>query len=675
MPDIFLSYNRDDAVTARRFAEGFERQGFTVWWDATLRSGEAYDEVTERALADAKAVVVLWSAQSVNSRWVRAEANEAARNKSLVPVMIEPCKRPIMFELTQTADLSNWNGDVTDAGWQAFVTDVRRHIAADVPGSEAPALPSRAVAPRDERHVLRWVVVSALVLFASGSVWLVTRHSDDPVPANGTAGTAQAAGASIAVLPFADISPQHDQDYFSDGLSEELLNQLALISGLQVAGRTSSFSFKGKGEDLKTIGRKLGVNHLLDGSVRKDGQQLRITAELINTDSGIREWSRSYDRKLENVFAVQAEIATDVAAALSIRLGVGSALGMVGGTSNVAAYEKYLRARALATRGGPDQQRGIELFREALMLDPAFARAWSELYGELRRSRLFISDSKQLESVREEMAQASARAQTLAPDAWWTHSIRAQQLRDQHLWIEAEAEAKQAVAVATTTEVDAIRTYAEFLNEVGRVGESIPFFLRMRDADPLSRRVSVDLQVALRSNGQLSAADREYERSKDLAGFPDEADWYAMLRLWSRKDADSTEVARRFHERRSREEARGPTVLSGLEDKLGDPADALDVLREAMKGYRAKSDWGGPTSLALMADHFGDRDLALDALRRRLEMTEFHFIAWWPYETQLRSNPRFKQIVRDLKLDEYWRRSGKWGDYCKPVGEGDFECH
>lgn len=105
MPDIFLSYSRDDQATARRFAEAFERAGFSVWWDATLRSGEAYDQVTEKALKEARAVVVLWSRKSVESRWVRAEATLAERNKALVPVMIEPCERPIMFELTHTADL------------------------------------------------------------------------------------------------------------------------------------------------------------------------------------------------------------------------------------------------------------------------------------------------------------------------------------------------------------------------------------------------------------------------------------------------------------------------------------------------------------------------------------------------------------------------------------------
>ena len=119
MPDIFLSYSRDDQPTARRFAEAFGREGFSVWWDQTLRSGEAYDKVTEKALEEARAVVVLWSVKSVDSRWVRAEATQADRNGTLVPVMIEPCKRPIMFELTHTAELSHWKGDPGDPAWKA----------------------------------------------------------------------------------------------------------------------------------------------------------------------------------------------------------------------------------------------------------------------------------------------------------------------------------------------------------------------------------------------------------------------------------------------------------------------------------------------------------------------------------------------------------------------------
>ncbi len=128
MPDIFLSYSREDQATARRFAQGLEREGFDVWWDATLHSGEAYDQVTEKALREARAVVVLWSKTSVDSRWVRAEATTADRNKTLVPVMIEDCQRPVMFELTHTADLSKWKGDANDPVWQAYVADVRRFV-------------------------------------------------------------------------------------------------------------------------------------------------------------------------------------------------------------------------------------------------------------------------------------------------------------------------------------------------------------------------------------------------------------------------------------------------------------------------------------------------------------------------------------------------------------------
>ena len=128
MTDVFISYSRDDADIARLFADGFQSAGLTVWWDDALRSGEAFDESIERALREAKAVVVLWSASSVTSRWVRAEATQADRNRTLVPVMIEECQRPIIFELTHTADLRHWNGSSDDKAWRGLVADVRRLV-------------------------------------------------------------------------------------------------------------------------------------------------------------------------------------------------------------------------------------------------------------------------------------------------------------------------------------------------------------------------------------------------------------------------------------------------------------------------------------------------------------------------------------------------------------------
>jgi hypothetical protein len=187
MPDIFLSYNREDQAVARRFAEAFEREGLNVWWDVTLRSGEAYDKVTEQALRDARAVVVLWSKKSVESRWVRAEATLADRNRTLVPAMIEPCERPIMFELTQTADLSRWSGEASDRTWQAFLADVRQFVGAggaapdtQISPQAAAAAEARSVPPRDDRP-------------------------------------------SLAILPFTNRSGERADDVFADGMVEDLV--------------------------------------------------------------------------------------------------------------------------------------------------------------------------------------------------------------------------------------------------------------------------------------------------------------------------------------------------------------------------------------------------------------------------------------------------------------------
>ena len=150
--DIFISYCRDERSAARQFADCFAREGFKVWWDAVLRSGQTFDEVIERELRAAKAVVVLWSPRSVSSRWVRAEATLADRGNKLVPVIIEPCTLPIIFELTQAADLSKWDGDTGDANWQMLVSDLRRMTGDEIDAhhAPAPAISPEPVAPVPE---------------------------------------------------------------------------------------------------------------------------------------------------------------------------------------------------------------------------------------------------------------------------------------------------------------------------------------------------------------------------------------------------------------------------------------------------------------------------------------------------------------------------------------------
>ena len=178
MPDIFLSYSREDQATARRFAEGLQREGFKVWWDQALNAGESFDQVTERTLKEAKAVVVLWTRRSVQSRWVRSEATLADRYGTLVPAMLEPCDRPIMFELTHTADLTGWSGDAMDPRWQSFIAGIRRMVPGGVAANapEIPAAPARSLQQWNGKP-LRWVGIAIALFVALGLGWWLMRDS------------------------------------------------------------------------------------------------------------------------------------------------------------------------------------------------------------------------------------------------------------------------------------------------------------------------------------------------------------------------------------------------------------------------------------------------------------------------------------------------------------------
>ena len=629
MPDIFLSYNRDDQTAARRFAEAFEGQGFSVWWDTTLRAGEAYDEVTENALKTAKAVVVLWSKKSVASRWVRAEATLADRNKTLVPATIEPCDRPIMFELTQTADLAHWQGEPTDRVWLAFLADVKRFVDS---GGQAPS-PS------------------------TGS-------------ANASPGMSGAAieAITIAVLPFVNMSSDPEQEYFSDGLSEELLNQLSQIKTLRVAGRTSSFAFKGKTDDLRLIGAKLGVNHVLEGSVRKAGQRLRITAQLIKCSDGFHLWSQTYDRQLDDVFAIQDEVAREVTRALGVTLGVGETVVAPGGTRNIAAYDLYLRAQAQFTQMGPASvTRAAELYRQALALDPEFALAWSGLGHALIFSQLLVPET--MVAAREEMERAYERVLAIAPDLWSGHAARAVLSQARWDWQGAEAAVLKALDLSSGTVVAPRQMYSQFLVTVGRAEEGAKMARAACAAEPLSLGQSFFLQMALDLAGRPEEAEAEYRRSEDLSGDRGSVDWYGVVRMWDQPERYKARFVAAFGD-----DVSYIPVHRKLVDVIDAPEKALALVREA---YGEPFYQDGPRIgiLAEWAAYFGDSEFALTALHRSvIELrSQTAMILWLPMFKSLRQDPRFKDVVRDRGYVDYWCASGHWGDQVRPLGDDDFE--
>jgi TolB-like protein/tetratricopeptide (TPR) repeat protein len=680
MPDVFLSYSREDQPVARRFAEALEREGFRVWWDQALNAGEAFDRVTEKALEEAKAVVVLWSKHSVDSDWVRAEATQARASRRLVPVMIEPCKRPVMFELTHTADLEGWSGDSADPRWRSLTDGLRRFIGRERENS-GPA--NEAVAPVANNGGARQrklaIGIMAALLIGTGLLWTLLNRDEPPEPAlapvpatSSPAASATQPAVTLAVLPFANLSADPAQEYFSDGLTEEILNQLAQIPALRLTGRTSSFSFKGKNEDLRVIGEKLGVAHLLEGSVRKDGNQLRVTAQLIRADDGTHEWSKTYDRGLSNVFAVQDEIAEDVAQALSVKLDVTTLNRALGGTTNVEAYDRYLQWRtlALSERSEPEVvRRMVELLREAVALDPGFVLAWDELAGVLTSQSSRVGEA-QAEQLRAEAADARNRVAALAPYSWMVKREQAYALWAEGKWAEALSLTESIMRSGPLTWEHAY-PHSNLLFAVGRVEETVELINRLKAIEPLAMFMSRDQQWNLTAAGRFDEAEAEYQRSKTLDGSRAQPTQIAFLRMLAREDADP-QALRVLHRELMKELGeRARPYHREIGERLNDRSAMREILK---RDFEARQN----PSVRHYADALGDADLALAAMRSmwkgRSPSYEDYWELWLTPYSGMRSLPGFKELMREVGLVDYWRQTGDWGDVCRPVGDDDFEC-
>ena len=261
MPDVFVSYSHQDRDVARRYADALQAAGLAVWWDDHLRSGESFDEKIEAALRAAKAVVVLWSKTSVASRWVRAEATLADRNKTLVPVMIEPCERPIMFELTHTSELGHWDGDPHDAAWLTFLVDVNRYVTREALAAPAPQTAPPPVATSVER-------------------------GDVP---------------SLAVMPFSNRSGLPRDDALAFGMVEDIIEAISHSSDLHVLSSGSTAKWAGKPADLRDVGRDLGARYVLEGNVRRAGANLRVTVQLVEAESVAILWSQKASDSIRQI--------------------------------------------------------------------------------------------------------------------------------------------------------------------------------------------------------------------------------------------------------------------------------------------------------------------------------------------------------------------------------------
>jgi TolB-like protein len=536
-----------------------------------------------------------------------------------------------------------------------------------------------------------FTIITLLLLIGGGALAFYQRNTaGDAATATAAVTTAEPATSpvaadarpSLAVLPFADLSQAQDQEYLGDGLAEEILNQLAQVPALRLVGRTSSFSFKGKDDDLRTIGSKLGVAHLLDGSVRKAGDRIRVTAQLVAASDSSQLWSKTYDRNLTDVFAVQDEIARDVAQALSVKLDAVKLNTAQGGTTNVDAYDRYLRWRQLLFSEHYDEasdRERVRLAREAVALDPGFVLGWDALARSLRALSAEV-DEVQAGRLREEAAEVRARIATLAPDHWIVKRDRAYDLWRERKWPEAIALTREVMEGGPMS-YERAYPYTELIFSVGHLDETVAVVEQLKAIEPLAMFISRDLQYDYTAARRIDDAEAEYQRSLSLEGNDTEPTGLAFHRMLARPEPDP-KALRDLHRRYS-SKYDWPFLLD-LGGVLHDRDAMLAILREAAAD---PAYGGGHESIVFQmetADALGDADLAVDALRRYLESAEgfaegrMHYATYWQFWTaphsSLRSHPEFKKLLIQTGVADYWRQTGKWGDGCGPVGEDDFQC-
>ena len=333
MADIFVSYSRQDKALVAPLVAALEAEGWSVWWDPEITPGEEFDSLISRELERARALVVVWTPGSVDSRWVRGEARDAADRGVLVPVRFQNAKLPIDFRAVHTTDLDQWGEDRQGPAFRGL----------------SKALEAKLGAPKKS--------------------------------ATGASSKHKAPEVSICVLPFANMSGDPEQEYFSDGITEDVITDLGKVSALSIVSRNMAFSFKGAKGGVSEIGRQTKANYVLVGSVRKAGARVRITAQLVNAATEAQVWGERYDRDLNDIFALQDEISKAIVAALKLTLLPEEKRALEQrATTNVQAYKFYLMARQFSVMGNERHQEVIvRLCQRAVELDPSYAAPWATM--------------------------------------------------------------------------------------------------------------------------------------------------------------------------------------------------------------------------------------------------------------------------------------------------------
>ena len=635
-PDVFVSYARGDELRARQLIAILEKDGFSVWWDGKLEAGAEYSNKIQEALETAKAVVVLWSNTSLASNWVRDEA-EAGRDRStLVPVSLDGCLPPLGFRQLQAVDMSQWKGKATAPAVKEVLAAVRhlaeRDDAEGVPASPAFLARSAVQTPGGIRTRLFGLIAAATLVSAGAWAWLGA--GDDPEV------------NSLAILPFENLSGDENQDYFSTGLGEEVRQVLSQSAEMRIAAQSSTQTAADEDKSPLEIAEHLGVRYLLDGSVRRDGNMVRVSVSLINGADGFDIWSQSYDRDLDDIFAVQLEIAEQVAQALKVQIvadGDGTA-SRIGGTTNTAAFDAYLRGKSLyelALNEETDRNAASQL-KSAVAADPKYGAAWAALSTvQTTLANSYASDRPRSELYGEAIASAR-KAIEVAPQLAEGHAALGYVLLNGSLDAKAASGPYRQAYALGQNDSGVLQSYASYTLRTGDTEQALQAIDRAIALDPLSAILFRVKAQILAIRGDYDGARKAIRKTFELN--PDISVAYRVLGNIAYLEGDYRKALAAFQK-----EGNALSRLPGLavsHAKLGNDVEAAAAMAELQAEYGDN----GLYQQAQVLAQTGETRRALDMLERAFAVGDSGLVLARgdPMLKPLRGEARFKALLKRM---------------------------
>ena len=627
--DVFLSYKAEDRPRLSPLVAALEAEGFSVWWDAHIGGGANWRDDIQQHLDAAKCVIVAWTRRSVGreGNFVRDEATRAQRRGTYLPIRLDPVEPPLGFGEVQAISLKGWRGDRADPRFVQLVNSIRAGIAGG-PVAHQPATRGKAGFPR--RTIVAGGAGIAAAAAAGVGGWMLLK----PAAAN---------AKRIAVLPFANLSGDEAQAYFADGIAEELRSALGRL-GMQVIGRASSDAVKDL--DTRDAASKLDVANILTGSVRRSTELIRVNAQLVSGTDGVERWAQSYDRAPGDAIRIQADIARNVAQALSIALGQDARTALtLGGTADTVAQDLVLQAWRTLNRAGSfeDFGRALAFAEAAISRDPAYAGAF---VAKSAIEREWANGARTSGEVTEHRAKAYAAAHkaiALAP-TWGRSYISLSQIEMARFdFASAMRAARRAVALSPEDPL-VVGVAAAIVGYVENVELGLRLVNRAISLDPLRAGGHANKAFLFTFAGKYREAIEAGRKAlsldpREISNHAQIGDAFLLLGqpAQAKAEYDATN-----------EGAIRAARFAIWAARTGDRASARKMLAEMKRAY------GDGTSYqhAEIYAQLNDRDNAFAELEAAVRWGDggLVYLKFDPFLEPIRADPRFAALLRRLKF-------------------------